>query len=121
MRIAPVFDNGTSMGHEISPNKFNVFNNEKYSSHGRHHIKWALSDAHSAGHLELLVKLVDMYPETRQIMLDCLKMINDEILTNILDELVSFNVPIKLSTERAAFMLKLLHFRYTRLLNELEK
>lgn len=125
MRISPVFDNGTSLGHEIFSAKFKLYDNvsrlEKYVSKGWHHMKWNLSDTDPMGHLELLKKLATEYPETRQVMLDCLKMINYEVFGSILDGLIAFDVPVRLSAERADFMLKLLQFRHQRLLNELEK
>jgi hypothetical protein len=72
-------------------------------------------------HLELLKKLADKYPETQKVMLDCLKKVNYESFKNILDNLTAFDVPVRLTAERAAFMLKLLQFRHQRLLSELEK
>jgi hypothetical protein len=54
-------------------------------------------------------------------MLDCLKKVNYEILKDILDKLTACDVPVRLTAERAAFMLKLLQFRHQRLLSELEK
>jgi hypothetical protein len=72
-RICPVFDNGTSMGHEIVSSNFNRFADpkyiENYVSKGWHHMKWALSDTKKIKHDELLIKLIDKYPETQQIML----------------------------------------------------
>lgn len=124
VRISPVFDNGTSMGHEIFAKKFHLFetNNyiEHYVSRGKHHMKWSLDD-NTQGHYELLQKLIDRYPETDRIMIDCLTKINDETFKNILDNLVQFKIPTQLSTERANFMLRLLKFRYKRLLDKLEK
>lgn len=41
VRMAPVFDNGTSLGHEIYPNKMPAFRDvryvSRYISRGRHH------------------------------------------------------------------------------------
>jgi HipA-like C-terminal domain len=125
MRISPVFDNGTSMGHEIFSNKFALYDDksrlEKYVSKGWHHMKWKLNDTSPMEHLELLKKFAGKYPETHTVMLDCLKNINYEILKDILDNLTACNVPVRLTAERAAFMLKLLQFRHQRLLSELEK
>ncbi|MCD6038942.1 MAG: hypothetical protein K0S27_342 [Gammaproteobacteria bacterium] len=43
IRISPVFDNGTSMGHEIFPGKFKQYEDdnylEKYVLKGRYHMK----------------------------------------------------------------------------------
>jgi hypothetical protein len=124
LRISPIFDNGTSLGHEISANQFDRYADEErlkhYIAKGWHHMKWRQNDGAHLSHSELLKKLANQYPETRQVMLDCLNRVNDETFKRILDSLVAFDVPIRLTTERAAFMLKLLHYRHQRLLIELE-
>jgi hypothetical protein len=43
-------------------------------------------------------------------MLDCLKVVNYETFKIMLDNLAAFDVLVKLTAERAAFMLKLLQF-----------
>lgn len=120
--IAPVFDNGTSMGHEISGSKLvsDMDSIERYVSRGRHHMKWSLNDQARMRHIEMLNKLANEYPETREIMVSCIKRVNSEIFMRILERLVAFEVPIRLSTDRANFMLKLLQHRHQRLLNVLE-
>lgn len=124
MSFAPVFDNGTSMGHEILNERFSVFDDpahlEKYVQKGTHHMKWKLIDSSKAGHLELLKNIANMYPETRQVMIDCLKAVNYESFSAILHELVSFKVPNRLTEARANFMLKLIDHRHRRLLIGLE-
>ena len=122
--IAPVFDNGTSMGHEIYANAFQKFDDpqkiEDYVSGGQHHMKWALNDVERIKHSEMLVKFIETYSGARGVMLDCLNRVNSNIFENILNNLVAFDVPLKLSSERAAFMLKLLNYRHQRLLRILE-
>lgn len=125
IRIAPVFDNGTSLGWEIPRIKFSHYDDpkqlEQYISRGWHHMKWDLNDTTGVKHLEMLKKLAEFYPETLQIMLDCLNKVNFEVLGEMLEELTTFNVPVRLSEERAKFMLRLLQFRHSYLLNGLEK
>jgi len=125
MRISPVFDNGTSMGHEISARKFMTFNDGeqigRYVSKGWHHMKWKPNDKEQTRHLELVKKLADKYPETRQVMIERLNMVSNQSFKGILDSLIAFDVPIRLSAERANLMLKLLEFRRCRLLSKLEK
>lgn len=119
-RIAPVFDNGSSMGYEILSSQFKTKNIAKYVAHGHHHMKWKLEDPKPMEHSEMISKIVETYPETRSIMINCLKNVSPEIFKQILDELVNFDVPIKLTQERSVFMLNLLQFRYQELLNVLE-
>ncbi|HVE43527.1 MAG TPA: HipA domain-containing protein [Gammaproteobacteria bacterium] len=125
MRISPIFDNGTSMGHEISSDKFQYYQNDanlkKYISKGWHHMKWGINDTASLGHVEMIKKFTSEYPETRDLILNCLKRVNYDTFESILGMLTSFDVPVRLSTERAAFVLRLLQFRHQRLLCELEK
>ncbi len=122
--ITPVFDNGTSLGYEMLPGKFHLFNDpvylEKYIASGWHHIRWRINDPQPMGHLELLQKFANTYPETRQVMIGCLKMVNNSIFYEILSDLIAFNVSIPLTSERADFMLKLLKYRHKRLLIGLE-
>ncbi len=124
IRISPVFDNGTSMGHEISPSKFAYYDKNdnlmKYVSKGWHHMKWTI-DSQQIRHVEMLQKIIERYPETRQVMLNCLKKVTYETFKTILDDLVEFKIPMRLGVERATFMLKLLQFRHQHLLVELEK
>lgn len=124
MRISPVFDNGTSMGREISPSKFKDYEDngylEKYVSRGWHHMRWTIGSP-KIGHIAMLQKFINKYPETRQNMLACLKKLTSETFKTILNELAAFDVPVRLTAERAAFMLKLLQFRHQHLLIELEK
>jgi len=123
IRFSPVYDNGTSMGYEYPSDGFKKFNNmaflEKYVLNGSHHMKWSLEDAQGMGHIEMLIKYVRVYPETRQIMINCLEKVGDDIFEKILNHLIKFEIKVKLTTERADFMLKLLKFRHHRLLNEL--
>ena len=84
-------------------------------------MKWTRDDISGTGHLEMLKKIIEVYPETHQSILECLKKVGYEKFKNILRLLASFNVPIQLTVERSGFMLKLLTFRHTYLLNELEK
>ncbi len=129
IRTSPVFDNGTSMGHEIRASDFQKYEDknilERYVLKGTHHMKWSLSDVscmkRGMQHNEILAKFIELYPEARQIMLDCLYKVNDEFFKKVLGELVEFDVSAKLTTERANFMLKLLTLRHQRLLNQLEK
>ncbi len=127
MRIAPVFDNGTSMGHEIFAQNFHAYEENRnkklynYISKGAHHIKWTLKDEDSMKHAEILKKLVDRYPETLPIMQKCLAQVNHKVFKKILDELTVFSSPVTLTNERARFMLHLLQARHEYLMIELEK
>jgi hypothetical protein len=111
------------MGHEIFAKKFFQFNYPGYIENplrGKHHMKWSQNDERQLGHFELIRKLADTYPETRSVMISCLEKINHTDFEDILNDLVEFEIPVRLNPERAKFMLKLLDFRHAKLLNELE-
>jgi|GEM_PF-12964 len=122
--IAPVFDNGTSMGYNILSNKLKDFQSEvqleKYYRKGWHHMKWSLDAKKQLGHGELLKRFCEKYPETRNIMLGCLKKVDLKAFKNVLDNLIEIDLPVRLSAERALFILKLIEFRCCRLIKELE-
>ncbi|MBS0358870.1 MAG: HipA domain-containing protein [Proteobacteria bacterium] len=120
VRIAPAFDNGTSMGHEILPEKFDTKNIEKYVSDGTHHMRWKL-DTLRIEHCEFLKRIIQQYPETVETIRNCLRRLDYEFFEKTLDFLTQFDVPVKLTKDRAKFMLKLLEFRYKRLLNLLSE
>lgn len=125
IRIAPVFDNGTSMGHEILFQSFKKFedNNylEKYILRGCHHLKWSLNDIKPMRHIDMIKKYAEIHPETRRIMIESLRKITFEDFKDTIDNLIAFKIPVRLTAERANFMLRLLQSRYQHLLHELEK
>jgi hypothetical protein len=120
-RISPAFDNGSSMGFEKSAKQFELFNDAKYLERyilkGMHHMKWSLNSSSRVEHGEFLKILYNNYPATRDVMLQCLQRVNSGSFETILGRLTNFDVPVRLSGERANFMLKLLNFRHQRLLN----
>lgn len=119
-RIAPAFDNGTSMGHEINAEAFSRFNEElhirRYVKRGRPHLKWDLREEYdSRGNQEELIQhIVQTYPHFRQDMLSCLDFTQSKV-ESIMGDLLKFDVPNRLTEERARFMLHLLQYRQERL------
>lgn len=125
IRIAPVFDNGTSMGHEIPCQSFKKFedNNylKRYILRGCHHLKWNLNDKKGMPHIDTIKKYTEIHPETCKIMIESLQKITIDDFKEIADNLVAFNIPVRLTAERAGFMLRLLQARHQHLLDELKK
>jgi hypothetical protein len=110
VRLAPTFDNGTSLGHERPNNQFKRFDDSNYLvwyiGRGKHHLRWQLQDDAQAGHCELLLKLMSKHPDCRRHMLAVLDF-DPNILERELNELTTLPVPVPLSPERARFMLRL--------------
>ncbi|MCK5707551.1 MAG: HipA domain-containing protein [Candidatus Aureabacteria bacterium] len=122
-RMTPVFDNGTSMGHEILERNFDSFNEpsrlEKYVLKGTHHMKWSLDEDVRIGHVELIKRFICEHPEV----IDAVKRIlyfDEEKLNNAIMELTTFNVYCKLSEKRANFIEKLLIYRRNNLIEKLK-
>lgn len=121
-RLAPAFDNGTSLGHEWSNAQLARFDDPRvllrYIERGCHHMRWHVEDAYQAGHAELLQKLLERYPQVFPAMRSVLAFDAAE-LDRRLQGLSALAVPVTLSPERAGFMLRLLRARRDRLLDAL--
>ncbi len=119
-RMTPVFDNGTSMGHEIVQKKFKDFNKEekirKYVLKGCHHMKWALDDQTNLNQVDFLQRLITEHSETRDIVAVLMKFDISKLENDIM-ELTKFKVPCPLSSERAKFIINLLGFRKKRIMS----
>lgn len=122
--LTPIFDHGTSMGYEIIEKNFTKYDDpltmQRYIEKGKHHMKWQKNDENRLSHGIFLQKLIQKYPEMGNIIENCLQL-DTEIFKHILNELVKFEVPVKLSESRANFMLKLICARQQYLLNHLRK
>lgn len=118
-KLTPLFDNGTSLGHERFPERIRNWRDtdiERYINKGHHHAKWALAENQPAiqGHFELLGRALAEWPETREVARAKLNFSQDE-MSYALSDLCRFNPPVPLSADRIAFMLSLLTHRYTQL------
>lgn len=120
--MTPVFDNGTSMGHEIIKDKFKNFDKEEkisdYVSKGCHHMKWSLDEQTRLNQIDFLQRLITEYPETRDIIIGVMKFDTNKLESDIM-ALTKFKVPhpYLLSNERAKFIIKLLAFRKNKILS----
>lgn len=123
IRIGPAFDNGSSMGYEQLPKKLQKFSIsthlKQYVLNGRHHITWSLEDSTRMEHAAFITKFLEKYPEMTHIMIECLNRVNYQFLKDLLNNLVEFDVSVRLATVRSNFMLELIDFRHQRLLQEL--
>jgi hypothetical protein len=118
-RLSPLFDNGTSLGHERYPERIATWRTEdfqRYIAKGKHHLKWSL-DMDGVGvqrHGELLAKVLDLWPQTRQIAADRLEFDFDEMVATV-RQLMSYDVPERLTEARLDFIVRLLELRYQNL------
>ncbi len=139
IRLSPLFDNGTALGHDRVCAKFRGWHDrdvDGYIERGRHHLKWSLDQQGQLlggigeapigignpkwamngkeppnGHLNLLRRALAEWPETCQTASQRLSFSATD-LSEALSDLTTLDVPMRLSPERWAFMLRLLKRRY---------
>jgi hypothetical protein len=112
--LAPLFDNGTSLGHERFPEHVATWtdaNYLRYVEKGTHHIRWQKGDGGGVRHIELLVKLIHMHPQLRMFMLDKIAQFDMAELERILDYLCTLPLAIALTRARKTMYIKLLGIR----------
>lgn len=112
---APFFDNGTSMGHEILNQKIDFQNIITYISKGRPHMRWT-RDENRITFNEFIIRLLDHLPHTKPKMLDLLSFSIQDV-GFILQELQDFNIPTRLTSKRAKFMVDLINARQDSLIH----
>lgn len=122
LRLAPAFDNGSSMGREIFEQNFNTTDLKRYIERGKHHMRWDI-DTPPMGHAEMLVRFCQTYPLFKDTILQQLS-VNSGVFEKILSYLTEFDISkpfVKLSQQRADFMLRLIILRQKYLLEMVEK
>lgn len=113
-RLGPLFDNGTSLGHERFTNHVSRWTDsdyQRYISKGKHHVKWSLKDP-IQGHFSLLQRALEQWPDTREAAQAKLNFSSDDLSDAVVD-LLKLDAVIPLSNERLEFMLHLMRYRYT--------
>ncbi|CAG9931884.1 HipA domain-containing protein [Candidatus Nitrotoga arctica] len=120
-KLTPLFDNGTSLGHERFPNKVKnwedidigqYINNTKAC----HHVKWSreINGPVIKGHFELLERALEEWPEMREEIRTKLNFSLDD-MSEVVNSLSQINAPEPFSRDRITFVLRLLAHRYKRL------
>jgi len=112
--LSPLFDNGTSLGHERFPNRIQNWCDENYAryiSAGTHHVKWSLDTPVINGHWSLLERTLSEWPETKDIAYARLNF-NSTELSESIEDLLSLNGQVPLTRERMSFVLNLLTRRH---------
>lgn len=122
-RMAPVFDNGTSLGHEIIPEKMAGFSNparmERYINGGTHHLRWRFGAERRTQHLVLIKQYIERFPELREHAIKRLEAFNIGAMRTIITSMTEFDIPIPLSPVRAEFICRLTEARYHALVHAL--
>jgi len=114
IRLAPLFDNGTSLGHERFTDRTASWGPEeilKYCAKGKHQAKWSTKDDPPVKqHVELLHRAVSEWSDARELLQARLAISFDQ-LVNCVSDLPSLQMPVPLTEDRLAFILRLLSQR----------
>lgn len=123
-RLAPAFDNGTSLGHERFVDRVSHWTDEQFSRYiqkGRHHVKLNLEDSPPLqAHIGLIQAVLDSWPELDKDALRKMLQFEPHELDACIADLSGLELPIRLEPGRLAFVLELLHRRHA-ILKELLK
>jgi hypothetical protein len=122
-QLAPLFDNGTSLGHERweqHVKKWKDIDFERYISRGRHHIRWMKGDENGCRHVEFLENLLAFYPEIRARMLEKAAEFDIDRLSRILDIYTSMKSPVPLSQFRKNLYIRIIEMRRKNILAALQ-
>jgi hypothetical protein len=118
-RLAPPFDNGTSLGYEIRENRLSELRDparfEAYIDAGRHHCGWDLSSDYRTPHADLCQRLVNAFPVIRDHMRRVIAIDRYEI-KEIVETCSQFDVSLMFTRDRAQFVAELIEARRQRLL-----
>lgn len=121
--LSPAFDNGTSLAYELLPARMQLLLSSEarlaaYTAKGRHHMKWQQKDVVRPTHKEFLRLFCSKHPSRRASLLECLALRNEEI-EHAVFPLTEFDVPSRLTMQRADFLVRILKFRRDDLLIDL--
>jgi hypothetical protein len=106
--MAPAFDNGTSLGYELLEDRLPSFTGDRldrYILKGTHHMRLQEGDAKKPSHVLLCQAFAQQHPYATPKMLNVLSF-PEKQLQERLERLVAFETPVKLSEQRAQFMLR---------------
>lgn len=105
--IAPLFDNGTSLGFQFPDDQLKQRSSPSALAHfnhaGRHQCGWDIQNDQPLGHFELCRKLLETYPASENMIR---RVVGFDIkeADQILRECTTYNVPIAFTTARADFV-----------------
>lgn len=122
-RLSPAFDNGTSLGYELTDERMRSWMKDqaaiaRYVAKGQHHMKWQLADKTRRSHADLLSLFCAKHDSRKEMVLASLALADSRI-EECVSELTKFEVPTPFSPQRAEFLIRLLKFRRDNLISML--
>jgi hypothetical protein len=118
LSLAPLFDNGTSLGHELQTGRTKVWHNDQltaYIARGRHHAKWAKTDERGCNHLDVLLHLRHNFPLQLKAAMMKLAKFDIAVLDRQLEALTHLQVNVPLTEDRKHLYIKLISVRHNRI------
>jgi hypothetical protein len=115
--LAPYFDNGTSLGHELWPDLVADWSDQRvaqYTNRGKPHVRLE-HGAPREQHEVLLQKVMKRWPHVRSSLSERLAQCSEAALRGVLEDLLTLDMPLMLSRSRFDLMLRLLCARLERL------
>lgn len=121
--LSPLFDNGTSLGHELLTTKVATWADDRYDFYirrGRHHLRWSREDEKSCQHLDMLCRMQDeaggSIPGLRQ----KLENFDIGILEAELSKLCQMEMLMPMTVDRKNLYIRLIALRRKRILEALK-
>lgn len=113
-RLAPIFDNGTSLGYEQPASKLAAMLEPRrlttYVHRGTHHCGWDTTEDGPAAHGALCKRYIEAYTDAGPAMVSLIRFDATQV-TGILEECTHFDVSTPFTVERAKFVSRLLEAR----------
>lgn len=119
LSYAPLFDNGTSLGHELQTERTKSWHKDQFTAYlarGRHHAKWLKTDDHRQNHIEVLAHLRHNFPVQLAKSITKLENFDVVLLNSQLEKLTSLALRVPLTEERKNLYIKLINLRRQRIL-----
>lgn len=122
-RLSPAFDNGTSLGNELSEahqGKWSATDLRRYVNRGCHHMRWHIDDGTRLGHIGGARKIAELSPPKSPNMLMLLAAFDIRVLRGNLERLSALPMPIPLSEWRIGLICNLVQMRRDLLIEALK-
>lgn len=114
-RLTPLFDNGTSLGHERFPLRVASWSPDQFARYvrkGTHHVHRSLDDPPGTrGHVELLSWMLAEWPETKDGARSRIAGIGIGEIREAIGDLLHIELPVPFGVGRMDFVLELLDLR----------
>ncbi|WP_144402996.1 HipA domain-containing protein [Yersinia ruckeri] len=111
-RLSPLFDNGTSLGHERFPDRVSSWSHQQlsvYIHRGTHHMRRSHPEHGFTNlkHIDFLRELVEANPTAKDYLATKITLINGDFLDFMLSELTEIECPVPLTEMRANWIKRL--------------